>query len=66
MVPEPSHAEIEDEIEEVEDDYCELDGGEAVGFEDLLLDEDEYPLSSDVGDYTAMVHEVIDELSRYE
>ena len=38
----------------------------AVGFEDLLLDEDEYPLSLDVGDYTAMVHEVIDELLRYE
>ena len=26
LVRESSHAEIEDEIEEVEDDYCELDG----------------------------------------
>lgn len=47
-------------------DYCELDGDEAVDFEDLLLDEEEFPLGSDVGDYLAMVHEVIDELGRYE
>jgi hypothetical protein len=38
-------------------------GGEAVGFEDLLLDENEYPFGSDVGDYMTMVHEVIDELT---
>ena len=47
-------------------DDCELDGNEAVCFEDLLLDEDEFPLGSDVGDYIATVHEVIDELSHYE
>jgi len=33
-----------------------------VEFDDLALDEDEYPGS---GDYVAMIHEVIDELSRY-
>jgi hypothetical protein len=59
-----------DDIEDlqVEDDYssCELDSNEAVGFEDLLLDEDEFPLGSDVGDYIATIHEVIDELSHYE
>jgi hypothetical protein len=55
-----------DGVDNPEDDYCELDGNEGVDFEDLLLDEDEFPLGSDVGDYIATVHEVIDELSRYE
>jgi hypothetical protein len=58
-----------DNIEDFEDNCSELnDGNEAVDFEDLLLDEDEFPLGSDVGDrdYIATVHEIIDELSRYE
>ena len=54
-----------DDVEDLGDD-CELDGNEAVCFEDLLLDKDEFHLGSDVGDYIATVHEVIDELSHYE
>ena len=54
-----------DDVEDLGDD-CELDDNEAVCFEDLLLDKDEFRLGSDVGDYIAMVHEVIDELSHYE
>lgn len=51
---------------QVEYDFCEMDDNEAVDFEDLLLDEDKFPLGSDIGDYLATVHEVIDELSCYE
>jgi len=47
-------------------DYCELDGDEVVDFEDLLLDKEEFPMGSDVGDYLVMVHEVIDELGHYQ
>ena len=54
-----------DDLEDLEDDHLELDGNEGVDFEDLLLDEDEFPLGSDIEDYIAMVHEVIDELSCY-
>jgi hypothetical protein len=46
--------------------YCELDGDEVIDFEDLLLNEEEFPMGSDVGDYLVMVHEVIDELGRYQ
>jgi hypothetical protein len=58
-------AEMDLNNNEAVDDYCELDGDEAVDFDDLLLDEEEYPMGSDVGDYLAVVHEVIDELGRY-
>lgn len=54
-----------DHSEEAVNDYGELDGDEVVDFDDLLLDEEEYPMGSDVGGYLAMVHEVIDELGRY-
>jgi hypothetical protein len=59
-------SDIEDNVEDLEVYNCELEGNGGVDFEDLLLDEDEFPLGSDVGDYIATVHEVIDELSRYE
>ena len=62
MGPEPPP---EEDIQ-AEEDYCEMDGEDSVDFEDLLLDEDEFPLGSDIGDYLATVHEVIDELGRYE
>ncbi|KDR67870.1 hypothetical protein GALMADRAFT_105505 [Galerina marginata CBS 339.88] len=62
LAPQP---ETNDDNEEAEEDY-EIDGRNAVDFEDLLLDEDEFPMGSDVGDYLAMVHEVIDELRHYE
>lgn len=34
--------------------------------DDLLLDEDEYPLQSDLGDYISTVENVLDEFDRYE
>ncbi|KAF8798380.1 hypothetical protein BYT27DRAFT_7228445 [Phlegmacium glaucopus] len=54
-----------DDLDDLDDD-CGLDGTKGVDFEDLLLDKDEFPLGSDIGDYIATVHEVIDELAHYE
>jgi hypothetical protein len=34
--------------------------------DDLLLDEDEYPLQSDLGDYISTVENILDEFDRYE
>ena len=64
-VPSLPQAETDFDENEAVDDYCKLDGDEAVNFDDLLLDEEEYPMGSDVGDYLAVVHEVIDELGCY-
>ncbi|KAF8163626.1 hypothetical protein B0H34DRAFT_837464 [Crassisporium funariophilum] len=61
-----SETDNNEEVGNNAEDYCELDGDEAIDFEDLLLDEEEFPMGSDIGDYLAMVHEVIDELGRYQ
>jgi hypothetical protein len=37
-----------------------------LGFDDLSLDKEEFPFGMDLYDYISMVHEVVDELSRYE
>jgi hypothetical protein len=64
-LPEAAPPETDLHDDEEVDDYCALDGDEAVDFDDLLLDEEEFQLGSDVGDYLATVHEVIDELGHY-
>lgn len=49
--------------DEDEYDFCSEKGLE---FDDLSLDDEEFPLGTNAEDYISMVHEVVDELSRYE
>jgi len=49
-------------------DEDEYDFGfeKGLDFDDLSLDDEEFPLGSNADDYISMVHEVVNELSRYE
>lgn len=56
---------------EAEDSDLEGDGdgydfGSGLEFDDLSLNDEEFPLGTNAEDYISMVHEVVDELSRYE
>lgn len=48
-----------------EDIDIDLGSDSRTELDDLLLDEDEYPLQSDLGNYIATVEDVIDEFDRY-
>ena len=58
----------EAESSDLEDDADEYDFGFEKGleFDDLSLDDEEFPLGTNMEDYISMVHKVVDELSRYE
>ena len=58
----------EAESSDLEGDADEYDFGFEKGleFDDLSLDDEEFPLGTNMEDYISMVHEVVDELSRYE
>lgn len=58
--------EEEDEAEGVTEDN-DIDFGSNLRTElnDLLLDDEEYPLQSDLGDYIATIENVLDEFDRY-
>ena len=68
VVPEvavPHHHEAEDSGLEGDEDEYDLGFEKGLEFDDLSLD-DEFPLGTNAEDYISMVHEVVDELSRYE
>jgi hypothetical protein len=50
------------------DDDADIDLGIDPDLEvdDLAMDEEEFPVGTDIADFVAMTHEVIDELSRYD
>lgn len=48
-----------------EDEY-DFGSGKGLEFDDLSLDDEEFPLGTNAEDYISLVHEVVDELSRYE
>ena len=59
-----SHSGREEEVTE----ECDIDLGSdsRTELDDLLLDEDEYPLQSDIGDYITTVENILDEFDHYE
>jgi hypothetical protein len=50
------------------DDGADMDLGADVDFDmdDLTVDEEEFPVGTDIVEFVAMAHEAIDELSQYE
>ena len=48
-----------------EDEY-DFGSGKGLEFDDLSLDDEEFPLGTNAEDHISLVHEVVDELSRYE
>lgn len=64
-----SNSEVEGEVGGLsvvtEDSDIDLGSESRTELDDLLLDEDEYPLQSDLGDYIATVENIIDEFDRY-
>ena len=67
-----SHSDREEEVRGLiavaDSEDCDIDLGSdsRTELDDLLLDEDEYPLQSDIGDYIATVGNILDEFDRYE
>ena len=51
---------------EGDEDVYDFGSENGLEFDDLSLDDEEFPLGSNAEDYISMVHEVVDELSRYE
>lgn len=52
---------------ESEDEFdCDLGADQGLDVDDLALDEEEFPVGTDLADFVAMTREVIDELSRYD
>lgn len=51
--------------EDIEEEEASIDLGADVGIdiEDLAMDEEEFPVGTDLADFVAMYHEMIDELS---
>jgi len=48
------------------DDQDEINLGANIELDDLVIDDDEFPPGTELGDYVGMMHEVIDELSHYD